>query len=83
MASSYISLQILPEKGSLGIHYFVSKHNCYFEPLGYVMGGWAVLDLASILFIKSQLHRRHFANICNSETLFHKISDNRILRSLN
>ena len=39
MASSYISPQILPEKGILGIHYFTSTHNCYFEPLGYVMGG--------------------------------------------
>ena len=52
MASSYISIQILPEKGSLGIHYFISRHDCYFEPLGYVIGGWAVLDLSSILFIK-------------------------------
>ena len=34
-----ISLEILPEKESLGIHYFISKHHCYFEPLGYVMGG--------------------------------------------
>ena len=47
------------------------------------MGRWAVLDLAAVLFIKSELHCRLFANICNSETLFHKISDNRILRSLN
>ena len=44
MASSYISPQILPEKGSLEIHYFISKHDCYFEPLEYVMGGWAVLN---------------------------------------
>ena len=69
MAPSYKSLQILPEKGSLGTHYFISKNDCYFEPLGYVKGGWAVLDLFSILFIKSELR------------LFHKISDNRILRS--
>ena len=83
MASSYISPQILPEKGSLGIHYFISKHNCYFEPLGYVMGIWAVLDLSSILFIKSEQHCRRFAPLCNSEILYHKISDNRILRSSN
>ena len=48
MASSYKSLQSLPEKGSLGIHCFISKHDYYFEPLGYVMGGWAILDLSSI-----------------------------------
>ena len=83
MASSYILPQIPPEKGSLRIHYFISKHDCYFEPLGYVMGGWAVLDLSSILFIKSELHCRRFAPLCNSEILFHKISDNRILRSSN
>ena len=83
MAPSYISLQILPEKGSLGIHYFISKHYCYFEPLAYIMGGWVVLDLSSILFIKSELHCRCFASLCNSEILFHKISDNRILRSSN
>ena len=53
MASSYISPQILPEKGSLGIHYFISKHDCYSELLRYVMGGWAVLDHPSILYIKS------------------------------
>ena len=31
--------------------------------------GWknAVLDLSSILFIKSELHRRGFAPLCNSE----------------
>ena len=28
------------EKVSSGIHYFISKHYCYFEPFGYVMGGW-------------------------------------------
>ena len=39
MASSYIPLQIHPGKGSLGIHYFISKRDCYFQPLGYVMGG--------------------------------------------
>ena len=55
VASSYISSQILPEKGNSGIHYFISKHNCYFEPFKYVMGEWAVLDLSSILFIKSEL----------------------------
>ena len=76
MASSYISIQILPEKGSLGIHYFISRHDCYFEPLGYVIGGWAVLDLSSILCIKSELHYRRFALLCNSEILFHKTSDN-------
>ena len=76
MASSYISIQILPEKGSLGIHYFISRHDCYFEPLGYVIGGWAVLDLSSILCIKSELHCRPFALLCNSEILFHKTSDN-------
>ena len=72
-----------PKKGSLGIHYFISKHDCYFEPLGYVMGGWTVLDLPSISFIKSELHCRSFAPLCNSEILFHKISDNPILRSSN
>ena len=61
MASSYISIQLPPEKGSLGIHYFISKHDSYFEPLGYMMGGWAVLDLSSILFIKSERHCRRFA----------------------
>ena len=54
MAPSYISLQVLPEKGSLGIHYFISKHDYYFEPLGYVMDGWAVLDLSSILFLSQK-----------------------------
>ena len=83
MASSYISPQILPEKRSLEIHYFISKHDCYFEPLEYVMGGWAVLNLSSIVFIKSELHYRHFAPLCSSEILFHKISDNRILRPSN
>ena len=83
MTSSYISLQILPEKGSLGIHYFISKHDCFFEPLGYVMGGWVVLSLFSILFIKSELHCRCFVPLCNSEILFRKISNNRILRSSN
>ena len=81
MASSYISLQILPEKESLRIHYFISKHDCYFEPSEYAMGCWVVLDLSSILFIKSELHCRRFAPLCNSEILFYKISDNRILRS--
>ena len=46
------------------------------------MGGW-VLDLSSILFIKSELHCRFFAPLSNSEILFHKISDNQILRSSN
>ena len=78
MASSYISLQIPPQKkGGLGIHYFISKHDWFLEPLGYVMGGWAVLDLHSISFIKSELHCRSFVPLCNSEILFHKISDNR------
>ena len=33
--------------------------------------GWknAVLDLSSILFIKSELHRRRFAPLCNSEII--------------
>ena len=81
MASSYIS----PQTGSspLGTHYFISKHDCYFEPLGYVMGGWEILDLSSILFIKSKLYCRRFALLCNSEILFYKISDNRILRFSN
>ena len=83
MGSSYISLQIIPEKGSLGIHCFISKHDGYLEPLGYVMGGWAVLDHFSILFIKSELHSRRFVPLCKSEFLFRKISDNRILPSLN
>ena len=47
------------------------------------MGGLAVLDLTSILFIKSELYCRRFAALCNYEILFHKISDNRILRSSN
>ena len=81
MASSY-TRQILQEKGSLGVHYFISKYDFYFELLGYVMGGW-VLDLSSILFIKSELHCRFFAPLPNSEILFHKISDNQILRSSN
>ena len=83
MRSSYISLQILPEKISLGIHYFISKDDCYFEPLGYAMDGWAVLDLSSILLIKSEIHCWRFALLCNSEIVFHRISDNRILRSSN
>ena len=74
---------MLPEKGSLGIHYFISKHGCYFEPLRYVISGWAVLDLFSNLLIKSDLHCRQFASLCNSDILFHKISDNRILHSSN
>ena len=61
------------EKVSSGIHYFISKHYCYFEPFGYVMVGWAVLDLSSILFIKLELHCRRFAPLCNSKILFHKI----------
>ena len=81
MASSY-TRQILQEKRSLGVHYFISKYDFYFELLGYVMGGW-VLDLSSILFIKSELHCRLFAPLSNSEILFHKISDNQILRSSN
>ena len=76
MASSYLSLRILPEKGSLGIHYFILKHDCFFELLGYVMGGWPVLDFSSILSIKPELLCRRFALLCNSEILFHKISDN-------
>ena len=75
--------EILPEKGSLGTHFFILKYDCYFEPSGYVMGGWAVLELSSILFIKSELHCGRIASWCNSEILFHKISDNQILRSLN
>ena len=47
------------------------------------MGGWEVLDLSSILFIKSELRCRRFAPLSNSEILIHKISDNRILRSSN
>ena len=78
-----ISLQILPEKVSSGIHYFISKHYCYFEPFWYVMDGWAVLDLSSILFIKLELYCRRFAPLYNSKVLFHKISGNRILRSSN
>ena len=81
MASSYISLQIIPEKGSLRIHCFISKHDGYLKPLGYVMGGWAFLDLSLILFIKSELHSRRFPPLCKSEFLFRKISDNRILPS--
>ena len=83
MTYSYISLQMLPEKGSLGIHYFISKHGCYFEPLRYVISGWAVLDIFSNLLIKSDLHSRRFASLCNSDILFHKISDNPILHSSN
>ena len=40
------------------------------------MGGWAVLDLSSTLFIKSEPHCGRLAPLCNSEILFHKISDN-------
>ena len=83
MTYSYVSLQMLPEKGSLGIHYFISKHGCYFEPLRYVISGWAVLDIFSNLLIKSDLHSRRFASLCNSDILFHKISDNPILHSSN
>ena len=78
---SYISLQILPDKGNLGIHFFLSKHDCYFEPLGYVMGRWAVLNFSSILFKELELHCGYFVPLCNFEVLFHKISNNRILRS--
>ena len=70
MTSSYISLQILPGKESLGIHYFISKNDCYFEPLGYVMGGCVVLDLSSILFINPELHCTRFALLCNSEIIY-------------
>ena len=70
MTSSYISVQILPGKGSLGIHFFISKHDCCLEPLGYVMGEWEVLDLPSILFIKSELHCRRFGPLCNSENFY-------------
>ena len=38
------------------------------------MGGWAVLDLTSILFIKSKLQCGRFAPFCNFEVSFHKIS---------
>ena len=56
-------LQILPEKGSSKTHYFISKHDCYFESLGYVMGKWAVLVAGALrlyvilkfCFIKSQI----------------------------
>ena len=70
MTSSYISLQILPGKESLGIHYFILKNDCYFEPLGYVMGGCVVLDLSSILFINPELHCTRFALLCNSEIIY-------------
>ena len=83
MKSSYIRLQILSDKGSLEIDYFTSKHDCYFELLGYIMCGCVVLNLSAILFIKSELLCRHFESLCNSEILFHKISDNRILHSSN
>ena len=38
------------------------------------MGGWAVLDLTSILFIKSKLQCGRFALFCNFEILFYKTS---------
>ena len=38
------------------------------------MGGWAVLVLTSILFIKSKLQWGRLAPFCNFEILFHKTS---------
>ena len=36
-------------------------------------GRWAVLDLSSILFIKSELHCTRFTPLCNSEILWNKL----------
>ena len=72
MTSNYILLQFLPDKGSLRIYYFILKHDCCFQPLGYLMDGKAVLDLSSALFIKSELHCRRFAPLWNSEFYFIK-----------
>ena len=76
MTSSYISLEAIPDAGSLGIHFFISQDECYFEPLGYVMGGLVILDLFSILFSKPELYCGRFAPLCHSEILLHKVSDN-------
>ena len=47
-----------------------------------LQGMWWV-GHSSSLFIKLGLHSGHFAPLRNSKTLFHKISDNWILRSSN
>ena len=44
------------------------------------VGGWALLDLPPILFIKLELYCRRFAPLHNSKILFHKISVDLILR---
>ena len=72
MTSTYISLQILPDKGRLGIHFFISKHDCYFERVGYIMGGWAALDLSSILFKVPEIHCGCFAPLYSSDVHFIK-----------
>ena len=48
--------------------------------IAMVVGGWAVLDLPPILFIKLELYCERFAFLHNSKMLFHKISVDLILR---
>ena len=45
-----------------------------------VVGGWAVLDLPPILFMKLGLYCGRFPSLHNSKTLFYKISVDLILR---
>ena len=45
-----------------------------------VVGGWVVLDLTPILFIKLELYYRRFAPLHNLKILFQKISVDLILR---
>ena len=45
-----------------------------------VLGGWAVLDLPPILFIKLELYCERFTPLHNSKILFQKISVDLILR---
>ena len=53
------------------------------EKLNYTSeSGREILNLLSILFIKSRLHCRRFAPWCNLGILFHKFSVNLILNSL-
>ena len=59
MASSFIPSNS-PRKGEFK-NPLLSLKTCYLEPLWYAMGGWKVLDLSSILFIKPEIHCKHFA----------------------
>ena len=72
MTSTYIPFQILPDKERLGIHFLISKHECYFKRLGYIMGEWAALDLSSILFKMSEILCGHFAPLYSSDVYFIK-----------